>query len=166
MTSTTMMSSLSRRNLVVSVVVLALFVGVFLWSEQIADPRGREFPVLVCGAGIVLCLLDLIAQTETSIGRTMAMVLSGSAHHAASGPDHGLRLQVIAMLWIVAATAVMVLAGFLAGIPLYVLGYSLLHARRNLRQSVIAAIAVTIAIWVGFELLLNYELYPGLLFDN
>jgi hypothetical protein len=47
-----------------------------------------------------------------------------------------------------------------------VLGYSLLHARRNLRQSVIAAIAVTIAIWVGFELLLNYELYPGLLFDK
>ena len=78
----------------------------------------------------------------------------------------GVRRELIVMLWIVAATTLMVLFGFVVGIPAFVFGYSILHARRTLRQSAIAAIATVFAIWIGFELLLNYELYPGLLFVN
>jgi hypothetical protein len=157
--------SFTQRNLIVSLLVLAFFAGMLVWSEQIVEARGREFPVLVSVAGIVLCLLDVIAHTDTAIGRVIAMVLSGTAHLASEGPKHAVKLELVAMLWIVVATALMVLLGFLAGIPAYVFGYSLLHARRTVWQSAISAIAVTIAIWIGFELLLSYDLYSGILFS-
>jgi hypothetical protein len=153
-----------QRNLTVAIIVFGFFVAMLLWSEQITQARGREFPLLVSGVGIILAILDVIAHTETRIGRWIAQVLSGSAHVADNGFVVGIRRELVVMLWIVAATAVMMLFGFVAGIPAFVFGYSLLHGQRTVRQSAIAAVATVFAIWVGFSLLLNYDLYSGLLF--
>lgn len=155
-----------QQNLAVAFIVLGFFVVMFAWSEQIGDIRGREFPLLVSGAGIVLAVLDVIAHTDTGVGRRIGLILSGSAHMADNGLTVGIGRELTVMLWIVVATALMVLFGLVAGIPLFVFGYSSLYARRTLRQSAIAAIATVFAIWIGFELLLNYQLYPGLLFAN
>ena len=155
-----------QRNLAVAFFGLGFFIVMFLWSGQIADVRGREFPLLVSGAGIVLAILDVIAHTETAPGRRLFHVLSGAAHKLDQEINVGIRRELIVMLWIVMATLLMVLFGFVVGIPVFVFGYSLLHAQRNVRQSAISAIATILAIWVGFELLLNYELYPGLLFSS
>jgi len=153
-----------QRNLAVAFIVLGFFVMIFLWSDQIKEVRSREFPLLVSGTGIVLAVLDVIAHTETGIGRRIGLVLSDSAHMIDDGSIVGVKRELIVMLWIVAATTLMVLFGFVVGIPAFVFCYSILHARRTMRQSTLAAIAIVLAIWIGFELLLNYELYPGLLF--
>ncbi len=155
-----------QRNLTVAFIVLGFFVVMFLWSGQIKDFRGREFPLMVSGAGIVLAVLDVIAHTETGVGRWLSLVLSDSAHRTGDELIVGVKRELIVMLWIGMATALMVLFGFVAGIPVFVFGYSSLHARRTLRQSAVAAIATVFIIWVGFELLLNYDLYPGLLFAS
>jgi hypothetical protein len=155
-----------QRNLAVAFIVVGFFVVMFLWSEQIKNVRGREFPLLVSGAGIVLAVLDVIAHTDTGIGRRIGLILSGSAYMADDGLVGGIKREFIVMLWMVVATTLMVVFGFIVGIPAFVFGYSILHARRTVRQGAIAAIATVFAIWIGFELLLNYELYPGLLFVN
>lgn len=153
-------------NLAVAFIVLGFFAVMFLWSGQIPDVRGRQFPLLVSGAGIVLAILDVIAHTETGIGRRLNLILSDADHKTGGELVGGVKRELIVMLWIGMATAMMVLFGFVAGIPAFVFGYSSLHARRTLRQSAIAAIATAFIIWAGFELLLNYELYPGLLFAS
>lgn len=155
-----------QRNLAVAFIVLGFFVMMLFWSEQIEGVRGREFPLLVSSAGIALAVLDVVAHTETSIGRRIGLVLSDSAHMIDDELIVGIKRELIGMLWIIAATTLMVLFGFVVGIPAFVFGYSILYARRTLRQSAIAAIATVFAIWIGFELLLNYELYPGVLFVN
>ena len=114
-----------QRNLIVSLIVLGIFITMFIWSEQIHEVRGREFPLLVSGGGIVLALLDVIAHTGTGIGRRVGMVLSGSAHMTEDGLIVGVRRELIAIGWIVVATALMVLFGFVVGIPVYVFGYSI-----------------------------------------
>jgi Tripartite tricarboxylate transporter TctB family len=159
------MMSDTARNRLVSLIVLSFFLIMLVWSEQIAHQRGRDFPILVSAAGAVLGLIDLIAHSGTAFGERLALVLSGAAR-IQSEQSYGFRREMIAILWIVAATAVMVLAGFLAAIPLYVFGYMLLHARRTVWQGAIAALATTVAIWAGFELLLSYDLYRGVLFQN
>ena len=153
-----------QRNFAVAFIVLGFFVMMFLWSEQIEEVRGREFPLLVSGAGIVLAVLNVIVHTETGIGRRIGLVLSDSMHMINDELIVGVKRELIVMLWIVAATTLMVLFGFVVGIPAFVFGYSILHARRTVRESTIAAIAIVLVIWIGFELLLNYELYPGLIF--
>jgi hypothetical protein len=153
----------ARKDLLVSIAALVLFAGLLLWSAYIPDPRGREFPLLVTSAAVVLCVLDVLAYTATPLGRSIALVLSGDAPRPAAGARYGLRPEAAAIAWIVAGTAAMVLAGFLAGIPIYVFGYMVLYAGRTIREGAIAAAATTVCTWVGFELLLDYELYRGAL---
>jgi hypothetical protein len=160
------MQSRTRPELLVSIAVLVFFVGMLIWSDHIPDPRGRYFPVLVSATAVALCLLDLIAHTETSFGRSVAFVLSGTLGQSTHAGGHPLRREAVAIAWVVGATALIVIAGFLVAIPVYVFGYMMLYARRTVRDSVIAALATTVCIWVGFELLLSYDLYGGLFFSN
>jgi len=153
-----------QRDLAVSAGVLVFFVVVLVWTYRFPEARGREFPALVSMAAIVLCLIDLVAHTDTAIGQWLTAVLSGSLRLLAGAMTFGVRREAVAILWIAAATALMVLAGFLAGIPVYVFCYMVLQARRPLRQGAIAALATTTAIWLAFELLLSYDLYRGVLF--
>jgi hypothetical protein len=157
------MPTLSARgkDLLVAIAVFVLFVGVLLWSAYIPHPRGREFPILVSGAAVVLCLLDVIAHTSTAVGRAIARILSGGVDSPMRASAHGLRAEAVAVAWIAGATALIVLAGFLVAIPVYVFGYMVLYARRPVREGAIAAFATTVCIWVGFELLLSYDLYRG-----
>jgi hypothetical protein len=162
---TTMLSA-ERKDLLVAIAVLALFVGLLVWSEYIPHPEGREFPVLVSSAAVVLCLLDVVAHTDTAIGRAVALILSGEAARSGRGAGHGLRAEAIAIAWIAGATALMVLVGFLVAIPIYVFCYMVVYARRSVSDGAIAALATTICIWAGFELLLSYDLYRGALWPS
>lgn len=160
------MLSPPRRNLIIAIAVLAFFVGMLVWSQYIPDVRGREFPTLVSASAVVLCILDVIAHTDTAIGRSIAVMLSGELMSSQAAPAQRLGLEAMAIVWVIGATALIVLAGFLIAIPVYVFGYMVLYARRSLRDGVIAALATTVCIWAGFELLLSYELYRGVLAPN
>ena len=158
--------SVKLENLAVSLVVLAFFVVILAWTYRFPQATSREFPSMVCIAAIVLCLIDLITQTDTAIGRRLAVALPGSATIAASGLTRGIRGEATALAWIAGAAALMVLAGFLAGIPAYVFCYMTLHAGRSVRQGVIAALLTTGTIWLAFQQLLSYQLYRGVLFGE
>jgi len=155
----------TRRNFAVSLAVLVFFVVILAWTYHFEEARGQEFPALVSMAAILLCLVDLIAHTDTFLGQRLAAVL-GAAHRAGGGLVHGARQESVAVVWIVGATLVMVVGGFVVGIPVYVFCYMVLHAGRTVRQGAIAALATAGAIWLAFELLLSYELYPGLAFGS
>jgi Tripartite tricarboxylate transporter TctB family len=154
-----------RRNLAVSVATFAIFVALLVWSDHIPDARGREFPVLVSGAAVILAALDVLAHSGTAAGRWVTLVLAGAAPPAPS-ERRRLPAEAMAVVWVAAALALVIVAGFLVAIPVYVFLYLLLHGRRTLRHSVIAAVATTFGIWLGFEVLLRYELYGGLLFPG
>ncbi len=152
----------ARRNLYASIATLAIFAGLFVWSEGIADVRGREFPVLVSGAAVLLGVLDVLAHTGTAAGRWIAAALAGGTAPAPE-PRRRLPAEALAVAWVAAALALVVVAGFLVAIPVYVFAYLILHGKRTLRVSLIAAVATTFGIWLGFEILLRYELYGGML---
>lgn len=154
----------TRKNFYVALVVLAIFALMLVWSAHIPQPRGREFPTLVAWTGLVLGFLDVVAHTDTGVGRLIAMALSGTAHVAEEGSRYGIRKEVLSILWVVLATAAMILGGFLVGIPVYVFFYLLLHGRKSVRFSVLTALFTTLAIWLSFEVLLEYDLYTGILF--
>lgn len=154
-----------RRNFAVSLVTLALFAGLYAWSTHIADPRGREFPVLVSGAAVILAALDVLAHSGTRAGHWVSAMLGGTVA-AAARPRRGLGREVLAVGWIAVALGLVILLGFLVAVPAYVFAYLLLHGRRTLRHSLIAAVGTTFFIWLGFEILLRYDLYRGMLFGG
>ena len=153
-----------RRGLYVSIATLAIFVGLFVWSESIQDVRGREFPVLVSGAAVILSVLDMIAHSGTAAGRWVTLMLAGGGESSTADPRRRLPVEALAVAWVAAALALVILCGFLVAIPAYVFLYLLLHGHRTLRHSLIAAVATTLGIWLAFEVLLRYDLYRGMLF--
>jgi hypothetical protein len=155
-----------QRDLAVSVGALIFFIVILVWTYRFPEARGREFPALVSMAAIVLCLIDLVAHTDTAFGRRLASVMTGEVDPSAGILAHGAWREAVAILWLAGATLLIVVAGFLAGIPVYVFCYMVLHAGRPLRQGAIAALVTTGAIWLAFQLLLGYQLYRGLLFEG
>jgi hypothetical protein len=77
-----------------------------------------------------------------------------------------LRAELMAFLWIVFAAAGVALFGFLLTIPVYVFVYTVFRGGKPLVIAGLTAIVATLAIWVAFELLLEYEIYRGLLFSD
>jgi hypothetical protein len=159
-----MSTTQNTKHLIVSLVVLAAFVTVLWWTYAL-DAKGALVPRLVCWTGIVLSLLDVVAHTSTGFGRRVAMAMSGTAHLEVEKRGAPLAREVVASLWMVGATALAVLAGFLPAIPVYVVGYMVIHGRKSLRTSVITAAVTTAVIWFTFEVLMEYQLYRGIFFE-
>ena len=153
-------------HLYVSLLILALAVTFQAMSFDLPE-NSRRVPVLIGGIAIVLCVLDVIAHTGTAAGRWIAQVLSGSAHVAAQEkPSPGLSAELLAFFWIVIACAGAVVFGFLWTVPVYVFVYTAVRGRKPLVLAGLTALGATLAIWVVFELLLEYEIYRGLLFSD
>ena len=155
----------TRKHLYVSLLALAI-VLLFLYATTELPPKGRMMPQIVGIIGLVLCVLDVIAQTGTAFGRSVASLLSGTAHQEEEADQPRLSSELIAIAWIAGATAGIVLFGFLWATPVYVLSYMLIQGRKAVLQSAIAATVTTLFIWVVFENLMEYELYRGLLFTD
>ena len=155
----------SRKHLYVSLLALGI-VLLFLYATTGLPPKGRMMPQIVGIIGLVLCVLDVIAQTDTAFGRGVASLLSGTAHHEEAADRTRLSSELIAMAWIAGATASIVLFGFLWTTPVYVLAYMLIQGRKPVLQSAIAAAVTTLFIWIVFEKLMEYEVYRGLLFSD
>ena len=63
-------------------------------------------------------------------------------------------------------TALAVLAGFYVAIPVYVVAYLRLYARRPLAISLLIALVLTTALYVLFAILLGYDIFEGLVFGG
>lgn len=155
----------AKRNLYVSLLVLGLIL-LFLYGTLSLSPQGRVMPQIVGVIGLVLCVLDVIAHTDTDLGRRVAMVLSGSTHLPTEEAQPRATTEFVAFAWIIGATAAIVVFGFLLATPAYVLSYMVIQGRKSVVQSVIAAVVTTLFIWVVFEILMEYEVYRGLLFSD
>ena len=163
-----MNQSLTRnwRGMGSALLVLGLSLVFLPWAYRY-DPQGRAVPVLVGWLTLGLAALDVITQTNTRIGRTLAQMLSGRPLDAqAEVEDHALRPQIVAMLWLVGFFAGAILVGFLITIPIYVISFMRYQGRKPLLPCAVSAVAVTTIMWIVFEVLLKYELYKGLIFEN
>jgi hypothetical protein len=160
------MEARSRKDLYVSLVMLAAMVAMLILSYQL-DPKGRMMPVLVAWAGIVLCALDAFGHTDSRAGRWVGMFLSDRLDLQKRPPAaRRLSVEALACFWMMVALALMLVLGFILATPLYILGYMLIYGRRSFRQSAITAVVTTAFIWVVFEILLQYNLYRGILFED
>lgn len=155
----------TRKNLLVSLVILGLAVTFLLLCQEI-EGKGQTVPVLIGWVAVTLCVLDVIAHIDHPIGHAVATALSGAAHLGAEEERVPLSLETVAVLWMVAATAAIILFGFMVATPAYVFAYMLLHGRKRVLQSGLTALITTLFIWVVFEVLMEYEVYRGILFED
>lgn len=154
----------ARRNLVVSLVMLALAAGYLFWAENYPAARA-QVPRLVAWVTLVLAALDVLAHTETGLGRRIAAVLSGRAHLEAVDSIRITREEFLSAAWMLGSLAAIVLLGFLVGTFIYVVGYMIVHGKLSWRLSLYVGAGTVLSCWLVFDVLLKVGLYRGLLID-
>ena len=155
----------NTRNLIVSLIVLALALGYLGWAESYPAERA-EVPRLVAWVTLVLSAIDVFAHTRTAAGRRTAELLSGRAHLEAEGDLRITLEEWLAVAWMGASLAAILLGGFLAGIFVYVAGYMTIHGRLNWRLGLYVAAGTVFSCWLVFDELLRTGLYRGFLFGG
>lgn len=147
-------------------IVILLITLVYLATAYTYSPEARAFPATVAWASLVLSALDLVSRTKTPAGQMLVKWFNPAAASEKSGahPAYPVSKQLIAIGWVVAFVALMMLAGILVAVPVLVFTSMLLRGKFALWLSALIAAAVTGAIWFVFEQILMLELYRGLLF--
>jgi hypothetical protein len=156
------------RDFGAALVVLAIAAGFLAWAHAY-PPEVAAVPKLVAWITIVLALIDAAARTETAPGRALRRLVSAEhvVEWSAEGDrEAGTRRIASALFWIVAYLGGVLAAGFLLATPLYVFLYMKLHGAKPALASALAALLTTAAIWLTFQTLFRYPLYPGLLFGG
>ena len=145
-----------------AVVVLAVAIGLALWSQSYS-PVARRFPTAVSVILAILAIFDLWSRIDVPGRRAVTAVWGASFgnREMTHAPDPRDELAITG--WILAAFASAALFGILVALPLFCLAYVRLRGRPLWHAALVAAVLAAF-IYAVFEMLLDYELYRGLLF--
>ncbi len=157
------------REFSTSLVILAIGVIYLLWAQSY-PPELSVVPTLVAWLTIALALLDAASHTETRLGRVVRSFVGQPAAGAADGEKPARRpgwaAVTFSVLWPLAYVACVILAGFLLVTPVYIFAYMVLYGRQPILRSALSAVITTGVIWLTFEMLFHYPLFPGILFGG
>ena len=73
---------------------------------------------------------------------------------------------LLAIGWVAGYVILLYFVGFLISTPIYVLLYMIFHGGHSIRNSILMSVGTVLAIWLTFEVLFKYPLYPGVLFGG
>ncbi|NQV57479.1 MAG: tripartite tricarboxylate transporter TctB family protein [Rhodospirillales bacterium] len=149
------------------IIVLAMSVA-FLVISYGYDVRARQVPVLIGWSLIVLCVLDLVATSDTAMGQAVQRFFTGTIVGEAEANAHAYPLGrvLVAAAWPIAFVALVYLFGFMAVIPVYVFLFVAVHGKKGVRQGLWATLVTSAFTYVVFEQFLRYEVYRGIFFEG
>ena len=147
------------------VVLLALSVGYTIWAQKYGDVP-RLMPTIVGVATGILAVLDLLSRFDSRLGTFLKVTMGADFSNREMTHDPSLRAEAVQIGWMVGCIAAMLTIGILPAIPLFIAGYMRVSGGRPWVSCALSALIVLAFVTVVFELLLDYELYRGVMFDE
>ncbi|MGH6769744.1 MAG: tripartite tricarboxylate transporter TctB family protein [Xanthobacteraceae bacterium] len=163
-----MIAVVNRKNLATGLFVLAGCIVFLLWARTYSA-QSRAMPELVAWVTIALTLIDIVIQFETAPSRWLRRLVTAEkiVEWKMEGEEEASVTKVVqAVAWVAGYVALLYFVGFLISTPIYVLLYMIFHGGHSIRNSVLMSIGTVLAIWLTFEVLFKYPLYPGSLFGG
>lgn len=151
-------NSVSDRSLlVIGVFVLTYLIVGYLTLDQ----TGRRVPIIAAGITLLLIFAEMLRARarfgepgDADRAEGGGVKFGGSAGH-----------ELLAIAYVGFFVALIYFFGFLVAIPVY-LFTSITHLGKQPLQTAIVVAAMSLfTIYVVFELVLSYRLFPGLFFD-
>ena len=146
--------------------VLAGFsILMIIWSHSYGEVT-RLVPVLVGSAMLALCIVDILSRMDLPFSQFLRDLWGADFRNREMKHNPTWRADVVQSLWIIGYVAGMLTIGILPSVPVFVVGYMAFHGGRRWLECAAAGAIVFGFVFVVFEVLLNYELYRGVLFDE
>lgn len=133
-----------------SIAILAFAVAYLATGFLTLDETTRFVPLLVGSVTLLLLVIDMI---RTALARHL---VAGS-----TSPARGRELKAIG--YVAALVTGVYVFGFLLTIPVYLFTSIAYLGKQPRRIALTVAIVASLAIYLLFEVLLAYRLYPGML---
>lgn len=152
------------RSVYPPLVLGAVVAGIAVWSYTL-NQTAREVPLLVGYGLLALLAIDLCSRVELPFSRLLRDFWGADFRNREMKHDPRWTAEASLFLWVAGCTAGMVLVGILPSVPVFVLAFMRLHGRRPWRESAVCAVATLGFVYAVFEVLLDYALYRGALFD-
>jgi hypothetical protein len=146
-----------RAAFAVALLILLVAVAVLIIAQDYTGGSG-VYPRFVGWIFVGLCLVELFIQVK-------ALVSSPAV--AATGESKTLVVkEMTGFLWLAYFLVVLLLTGFIIGVPIYMFTFLRWSAGRSYLKCTLMALGATLFIYILFMVILEYRLYPGLLFGG
>lgn len=153
------------RSIYPPLVLIAAAIVMIIWSQRYNETAGLV-PLLVSYSLLILAFFDLVCRFEAPFIGPLRDFWGADFQNREMKHDPRPAAEVNQVLWIVGCVAGMMLIGILPTIPIFILFYIVINGRRPWLESVFVTAIVFAFVYVVFEILLDYELYRGVLFDE
>ena len=153
----------TRGEFILALFFLAFFVTLLLISMTYS-PKARRLPLLVGIPGASLTAAQVIKELNRRRGKT-GEAKGVEPENAGAASQKGVDKRLLMMLgWLVLLIAMIWILGFLITIPVYTILF-MKSLKESWRLSIIFAVAGFAVLYCLFVVVLNMELYPGLVFQ-
>ena len=155
-----------RRATAWYVLVILATVILFIVTAYQYNLTDRMFPLLVGYVAIPLLVMDLLTLTNTKIGEKISVIFSAKTPQQvdedADKTERPVKTELTVFLWMTLLVVGIYLAGFLPMTPIFVYCWMKFRGGYDVRMSLYLALGTLVFVYVLFEIVLSYELYPGI----
>lgn len=148
-----------------AVVLAAFSVLMIVWSQRYSE-TARLVPSLVGWGMLILCVIDILSRVDLPFSQLLRDFWGADFRNPEMKHNPTWTAEVGQVLWMTACVFGMLTIGILPSVPLFVMAYMAFHGGRRWVECIAAGAIVFFFVFVVFEVLLDYELYRGVLFDE
>lgn len=136
------------------------FMLLFLHETYGLAGKERDFPLIIGYIGVAFSALDIASVTDTAVGRFVTRFFASALDPAEIKPRAVSRELLVFAVMGLAVLAIW-LFGFLIASPLFVFLWMLIGGGKSLKLSLYVGLGTLAFIYGLFEMVLQYDLYPG-----
>lgn len=146
--------------------LLLTAVGLLIYWAYGYGETARQLPVLVGTGTAILVVLDILSRLHGKVAAVIRSVLGAGFQDRELTLESRWQSEIIQFVWMFSCVVGIVFIGILATVPAFVLMYMFIQGKQSLLFSMTISLVVLVLVGLVFEVLLDYELHRGLLFDQ
>lgn len=143
---------------------LLFFFLLFVYETFAYTGKVRTFPLLIGFMGIVFSVLDVLSLTRGGAGVFVTRMF-GQAFDAKNLEGRSARREVIVIVSMCLIVAAIYILGFLAACLLVVIAWMRIAGGKSWQATIWTALGSLVFVYGLFEVVLQYELYRGVIFE-
>lgn len=145
------------KNLLPLILILFLVAGYMITGYLTLEPEPRRVPVLTGYLTLLLIAFELVRQYLSPD------IITDNPNPVEHNPEINIKKETKAVLYVCALVAGIYLAGFLITVPLYLFASIAWLGKQSIRMAITITVPASIAIYLVFEVMLEYQLFKGVL---
>jgi formate hydrogenlyase subunit 3/multisubunit Na+/H+ antiporter MnhD subunit len=151
---------------VLAPIPLLILIGLLIFFSYDYGETARRLPLIIATATLALLILDFLSRPPGKVGRIIRLSLGAGFQDPELKRDPQWRSEIVQVIWVAFCVISILLVGILPTIPIFIFLYMVTNGKQTVVSGLTVSAITLLLVAIVFELLLEYELYRGLLFDR